>query len=217
MLKQQIETLVRRKMEELVTVLTGGRRVAADFFTVASLVLTFAVVGLLTQNQLFWAGWLFLCASALDMVDGAIARSQNSARPFGAFLDSTIDRYSEIVLLGGLLIHHFSFGDLRNSAYPLLIYAASHGSILTSYVRARAESLGFDGRGGLIERPGRVLLLVFGMVTGWIHYTMILLAILTHISAVQRFWSVLQQSRRKGLLDDGQPAAERSGNHRPSI
>jgi CDP-diacylglycerol---glycerol-3-phosphate 3-phosphatidyltransferase len=217
MLKHRFEAQVRRTMEQLVTVVTGGRRITPDLFTVASLVLTFAVVGLLTQNQLFWAGWLFLFASALDMVDGAIARSQNSARPFGAFLDSTIDRYSEIVLLGGLLLHHFSFGDQRNSAYPLLIYAASHGSILTSYVRARAESLGFDGRGGLIERPGRVLLLVFGMVTGWLHYTMIVLAILTHLSAGQRFFSVLQQSRRPALRSDEQPRPERSGKQHPLI
>jgi CDP-diacylglycerol--glycerol-3-phosphate 3-phosphatidyltransferase len=196
MLTRRLEEKIRGYSELFVRHTLGGTRVPADALTFMTLVFTFGVVWLLAQGALLWAGILFLIASAFDMLDGALARNRGTAHRFGAFLDSTIDRYSEMLVFLGLLLYYYLYREASSPIYSILIFVASHGSVLTSYIRARAEALDFDGRGGLVERPGRVILLVLGMCTGWITESIVILAVLTHISALQRFMRVWFQ--RKG-------------------
>ncbi|RRR74055.1 MAG: CDP-alcohol phosphatidyltransferase family protein [Candidatus Viridilinea halotolerans] len=195
MLSRKLEAKIRSYSERIVIFLLGKSRITPDTFTLMSLVLTGGVVWLLVEGLITWAGMLFLFASAFDMVDGALARGKGLARPFGAFLDSTIDRYSEMLVFFGLLLYTYLYTEAFSPDYALTIFIASHGSLLTSYIRARAEALGFDGRGGIIERPGRVLLLTFGMISGWLMASLVTLAIVTHIAALQRFALVWRQSR----------------------
>lgn len=195
MLTRKLEALVRHYSEAAVRSAFGHMRLQADIFTCITLLLTFGVVWLLVEGALAWAGALFLLASSFDIVDGAVARSQGTTRRFGAFLDSTIDRYSEMLVFAGLMLYYHFHQPGTSPLVYLLIFLASQGSLLTSYIRARAEALHFDGRGGLIERPGRVLLLTFAMLSGWLTNSLIILALLTHISALQRFRLIWKQSK----------------------
>lgn len=101
-------------------------------------------------------GLLILLAGSFDMLDGRLARVYNQSTTFGALFDSVIDRYSELVMFLGicyyLIIHHYPLS-------ALIAFVAMIGSVMVSYVRARAEGLGIECKGGLMQRPERILLL----------------------------------------------------------
>lgn len=207
MVSKRLEQAVRARVEALVASTIGLTGLTPDALTMMTLVLTLGVIVLLVQGALFWAGVLFLIASAFDMLDGALARARHMSSQFGAFLDSTIDRYSEILVFLGLLIF-FQRAAADPTLYSVLIFLSVNGSLMTSYVRARAEALGFEGRGGLLERPERVIILGLGMLSGWTIISLWLLAILTNLSAIQRCINVWQQSRGSGTKRPKLPAAK---------
>jgi CDP-diacylglycerol--glycerol-3-phosphate 3-phosphatidyltransferase len=115
---------------------------------------------------LFWKGYMFLggisliLAGACDVLDGRLARNTNRTSRFGAILDSTVDRYSEIFVFMGLAAFFHS------AAMSALIILAMAGSLLTSYVRARAEGLGLECKIGLMQRPERVTFIAVGAIIG---------------------------------------------------
>lgn len=155
-----------------------------------------AVVGALAAaGYLTVAGIALLVSSALDGLDGALARRMGKAGKFGAFLDSTLDRYSEVVVLLGLLVYATQLG-LRTE--QLLVYAAAVGALLVSYTRARAESLGVDCKIGLLTRLERVVILSAMLVSQQVAIGLLLLAVLTHVTAIQRMIYVLRTLRRAG-------------------
>lgn len=195
MLLRNVEQHVRRYSEKVADHVFGKINVTADLFTFTGLFLTIGVIGLLVNGFVLWSGLLLLVASSFDIIDGAVARSKGMTRPFGAFLDSTLDRYSEAMVFIGLILYYYIHVGRFDVLYPLLIIIASQGSLLTSYIKARAESLGFQCRGGIIERPERVILLAIGMITGWLTASLIALAVLTHVSALQRFLLVWKQNK----------------------
>lgn len=197
MLRKRLEQSVRSWVERQVSRIPVLRDLAPDALTFMTLGLTFGVIALIIQGALFWAGLLFLAASACDVLDGALARAKQATSRFGAFLDSTVDRYSEMLVFLGLLIHFQRTSD-EPLVYVVLVFLAVTGSLLTSYVRARAEALGFTGRGGVLERPERVLILTFGLISGWIEGSLWILAILAHLSVLQRSVNVWVQSRSAG-------------------
>jgi CDP-diacylglycerol--glycerol-3-phosphate 3-phosphatidyltransferase len=207
MVPKWLEQNVRAQVEALVARTPVLASLTPDTLTIMTLVLTLGVILLLIQGAFFWAGVLFLIASTCDMLDGALARAKQMSSQFGAFLDSTIDRYSEMLVFLGLLIF-YQRTAADPTLYSVLIFLAVNGSLMTSYVRARAESLGFDGRGGLLDRPGRVIILGLGMLSGWTIISLWLLAILTNLSALQRCVNVWQQSRGNGTKRRKLPAAE---------
>jgi CDP-diacylglycerol--glycerol-3-phosphate 3-phosphatidyltransferase len=141
------------------------------------------------------AGVLLLVASAFDMVDGAIARSTGTISPFGGFLDSTVDRYSEIVVYIGLLVSlNTTDSDHLGS---LLVLISATGALMISYARARAESIGLKASVGLAARPERVVLLGLCLVLNLPLVALWLLAVATHVTAVWRMihvWRVTQDS-----------------------
>jgi CDP-diacylglycerol--glycerol-3-phosphate 3-phosphatidyltransferase len=114
---------------------------------------------------------------------------------FGAFLDSTLDRYSELIVFGGLLLHFQASGLLMESA---LVFAAAAGSVMVSYARARAEALGFDCEVGWLPRPERILLLAAGLLLGYPAVALWVLAVLTNVTAVQRIIHVWRLEREVG-------------------
>jgi CDP-diacylglycerol--glycerol-3-phosphate 3-phosphatidyltransferase len=194
MLRRRLEQTVRSWIDIMVTRVPVFHSLSPNTLTCMTLALTIGVVALIVQGALVWAGALFLVASAFDMLDGAVARARRAATPFGAFLDSTVDRYSELLVFLGLLIYYqrASGGSLL---FTVLIFLAATGAVLTSYVRARAEALGFSGRGGVLERPERVLILGVSLMTGSTIVGLWLLAILSHLSALQRSFRVWMRSR----------------------
>jgi CDP-diacylglycerol--glycerol-3-phosphate 3-phosphatidyltransferase len=191
MLPDSLTSEFRRITSVVVGQTLGRTRLTPSKVTVAGFVLVAGAVWLLAIGAFRWAGCLIALASSFDMLDGALARAKNEASRFGAFLDSTLDRYSEAFVFFGLLLYYEQTAP--GSTEVRLIYLAVIGSLLISYARARAEALGFECKVGLLERPERIVLIVFGLLTGWMWLTLWALAILTHITAIQRIYHVWRQ------------------------
>jgi len=147
-------------------------------------------------GYLFAAGLVVLLAGFFDILDGALARHRNQTTRFGAVLDSTLDRLSEAVLLIGILV---LYARAQSFAGILLVVVALVGSLLVSYIRARAEALGLKCEVGLFTRPERVIILVLGLWLSQINYALIIalaiIAILSFITAGQRLVYVWQQTK----------------------
>src|SRR5438874_6565988 len=173
--------------------------------TVVGLALTFLAAGLAAFGQLRWAGVVLIFAGTCDILDGALARSTNAAYPYGAFLDSTLDRYSEGAVYLGLAAYFVTIDPPLQEWLILATLSALAGSFLVSYVRARAQSLGFVCKTGLFQRPERVVLTVIGLLFGaafggWVLYGIVfLLAIVTNITALQRIRAAWLQGRAQRL------------------
>ncbi len=140
---------------------------------------------LIAQGELVIGGIVMLLASALDMLDGALARTTGKASRFGALLDSVFDRLSEAVVLFGVLLYALDRGHDDQAA---LAFAAIVGSLMVSYVRARAEGLGVTMTDGLFTRPERVIVLGAALLIGWLTPALWLLAVLTLLTAFQRLY-----------------------------
>src|SRR5215217_738468 len=193
MFLERFDTKVRLFTDTIVTKTLAHTSLSANVLTVLGSVMIFGSIYLLASGAFFWAGCLILGASIFDMLDGAVARVKNETSRFGAFLDSTLDRYSEAFVYFGLLLHYQQ--TIHPSYEIILIYTSVIGSFLVSYIRARAEALGFDCKVGLLERPERIILVVLGLLSGWTSVMLWALAILTHITALQRLIYVWRQSQ----------------------
>ena len=140
------------------------------------------------------AGIVVLAASSLDLLDGALARASGRATDFGSVFDAVMDRVSEAAVLFGIL---FYFSDRGGRNEELLAFAAVVGSILVSYVRARAEIIGLKLREGFFTRAERVLLLSVGLMIDQVTPMLWILAVLSWATALQRLFLVWSQTRRR--------------------
>lgn len=152
-----------------------------------------AAGALAAGGHFLWAGVLMLIFSALDLLDGALARKTGTVTKFGAVFDSVLDRISEAAVLGGVLFHYTQIGG--HTQEIVLVYAAVVGSIMVSYVRARAEGEGLALREGLFTRAERVILLGGALVIGHgvVLWALWVLALLAHFTAAQRVATVWQR------------------------
>lgn len=180
--------------------------------TIVGLGLTFLAAGLIAFGQLRLAGVVLIFAGTCDILDGALARSTNAGYPYGAFLDSTLDRYSEGAIYLGLAAYFISAGGPQQRWLVLATFAALAGSFLVSYVRARAQSLGFTCESGLFARPERVVVTVAGLIFGgyWLWGVVFLLAVLTNLTAMQRIREVWLQGRAQRLARERETQARRA-------
>jgi len=153
--------------------------------TAAGLVGNIFAAVLIVQGSLFAGGVAVLLASALDMLDGALARATGSASRFGAMFDSVLDRFSEAVVLFGIAWHGFETG---NREQVVLAFAAVVGSLMVSYVRARAEGLNLQLRDGIFTRAERVVLTGAMLILGYVTIGLWILATLSLFTAFQRLW-----------------------------
>jgi CDP-diacylglycerol--glycerol-3-phosphate 3-phosphatidyltransferase len=169
--------------------------------TVVGMVLTFVAAALAAFGQLRWAGVVLILAGTCDILDGALARSTHRSYTYGAFLDSTLDRYSEGAIYLGLAAYFVSLGGPLERWLVLATLAALAGSFLVSYVRARAQSLGFTCDSGVFARPERVVVTVIGLIFGgYVLYAVVfLLAVLTNLTALQRIREVWLQGRAQRI------------------
>ncbi|MBD5176412.1 MAG: CDP-alcohol phosphatidyltransferase family protein [Muribaculaceae bacterium] len=154
------------------------------------------MTGSVPYNLVTWAGVVIILFSLFDMLDGQVARLGNMASKFGAMYDSVLDRYCELISLGGVAYYFMAFGQL----WPALItYMAVIGSLLVSYVRARAEGLGIECKVGFMQRPERVVVTCLGVIaTGiaglcgaeWANWILIvamtIIAVFANITAAAR-------------------------------
>ncbi len=148
----------------------------------------------LGQHRL--AAYFIILDGFMDVLDGTVARILNRVTKFGAFYDSTLDRYSDIALFTGIIIY---FSRLGSEFYMVLAFIALAGSILTSYARARAENLGIDCRVGFWERPERTFMLVIAGLFNRIPSVMWELAILANITAFHRILHTKKELERPGM------------------
>src|SRR2546421_3740713 len=191
----------------------GRLPVTPNQITVVGTALTFLAALLAATGQLLPAGLVLAFAGTFDILDGALARSTRSSYPYGAFLDSTLDRYSEGAMYIGLAAYFVSAGGPLQRWLVLATAAALAGSFLVSYVRARAQSLGFACKSGLFQRPERVVVTVAGLlIGGWVLYGVVfLLAVVTNITALQRIREVWLQGRAQRLAREREDAGARPG------
>jgi CDP-diacylglycerol--glycerol-3-phosphate 3-phosphatidyltransferase len=180
--------------------------VTPNTLTVIGLLLSILTAVVIAQGFLLVGGLLVLLAGIFDMFDGAMARVRNAATTFGAFFDSTLDRYSESIILLGLLIYAVQHPGLHDSLWPVaheqswmitFIYIAVVGSLMVSYTKARAEGLGLECKTGLLARPERVIILAIGLLSGTsiCIWALALLAVFSNVTAVERIISVWRVTR----------------------
>lgn len=149
---------------------------------------------LLAQGNMRVGGLIILAMGPVDALDGTMARLRGEASEFGAFVDSVTDRYSELVIFGGLLFYYIQQGDWTMA---LVTYLAAGGSVLVSYVRARASSLGYDTKVGILTRMERYLVLAPSLVLNIPWVGIWIIAILANITALQRIWDIRRQIHSK--------------------
>lgn len=148
----------------------------------------------LSQGKLVLGGWLVLIVTPIDALDGTMARLRGDPSDFGAFVDSVSDRYAELAILGGLMYYFASHGNELGS---ILAFAAASGSVLVSYVKARAESLQFVAKVGLLTRAERYLVLAPLLVFNQPIPALWILAIFGNFTALQRIWFVRRQAHAR--------------------
>lgn len=174
--------------------------------TCIGLLLSVVTAVVIAQGNLFAGGLLVLFAGIFDMFDGAMARVLNAATTFGAFLDSTLDRYSESIILFGLLYYAIQRPGLQDALWPahneqtwmiFFIFIAVVGSLMVSYTKARAEGLDLECKTGLLARPERVIILAIGLLTGTGIWALALLAVFSNVTAVERILSVWRTTQRQ--------------------
>jgi len=189
----------------------GRTPLTPNQITVVGVALTFVAAGLAAFGQLRWAGVVLIFAGTCDILDGALARSTKAGYPYGAFLDSTLDRYSEGAIYLGLAAYFVTINGPFQRWLVLATMAALAGSFLVSYVRARAQSLGFTCETGLFARPERVVVTVIGLLIGGpvLYGVVFLLAIVTNITALQRIREVWLQGRAQRLAREREESGAR--------
>jgi CDP-diacylglycerol---glycerol-3-phosphate 3-phosphatidyltransferase len=148
---------------------------------------------LVWQTQFFWGGVAFIVGSVMDTLDGAYSRMSGKGTPFGAFLDSTLDRIEEGIVLTGVAVY---FAHRQNEAAVAAVVVAVLASLVVSYTRARAEALGVDCKVGLATRAIRVIILSAGLVfaaLGALEPAVYVLAGLSSLTVAQRIVHVRRQ------------------------
>ena len=162
-------------------------------FTIAGVVITSFGAAAFVMGYLRLAGILILFGGFCDTIDGSLARTTGKASRFGALLDSTVDRYSEFIMYLGIIAYFINMEDFSTS---VATYLALCGSFMVSYARVRAESLDFEAKLGIMQRPERSVLIGLGALT---HITALkiaiwLVALLANFTALQRIRCAYKQN-----------------------
>jgi len=160
--------------------------------TLLGLAGNFIAAFFVAQGRMTTGGLLMLLTTPLDALDGAMARLRGNASEWGAFVDSVTDRYSELAVLGGLPYYFSSTGDWVSS---VVTFTAAAGTVLVSYVKARAEAVGFNAKVGFLTRVERFLVLAPLLVFNQPVWAVWFIAIFANFTALQRIYYVRAQAR----------------------
>lgn len=171
----------------------NGLGITPNTLTISGLVGNLIGAYFLAIGSFMVGGLILLAMGAIDALDGTMARLRGEPSDFGAFVDSVTDRYSELVIYAGLLF--YAVKEL-NITLAMMVFAATAGSILVSYIRARAQSLGYEAKGGMLTRFERFIILVPSLIFGYPWIGVSIIAILANITALQRIISVRRQARK---------------------
>lgn len=167
--------------------------VQPNLLTLSGLLGTTVAAYLVSQGSFSWGGFTMLLMGPIDALDGALARLRGEPEDFGAFVDSVTDRYSELVIYLGLLWYSLSRDE---HILALLAYLAAFGSVLVSYTRARAQSLGLEAKVGLFSRVERFLILGPALLFNIPLVGVSLIAVGANLTALQRILHVRGEARK---------------------
>jgi CDP-diacylglycerol--glycerol-3-phosphate 3-phosphatidyltransferase len=196
-----ISNLVRQRAQSALNVVArglGALGLTPNALTLLGFLMMCGIGAILATGNFALGGALIIAAGIFDALDGTLARLTNRVTAFGAFLDSTTDRFAEGAVFFGILFAYLERG-LTFVAY--LIFFALLGSLMVSYARARAEGIGVQCKDGLLTRFERIALIVIGLlITAFFGDAPLLivlgfLAIFTNVTAVQRIWLVYRATR----------------------
>jgi soluble lytic murein transglycosylase len=154
-----------------------------NHLTVAGLAASVVAASCFIAGQTRTAGFVLIVAGLLDLLDGSLARASGQVTAFGAFLDSVIDRYSDIAVMLGIVV---LYARMPNPRGALVAMAGLAGSVMVSYIKARAESIGVECSVGLMERPERLICLIGGAILDVMEPALWVLALMANLTAVQR-------------------------------
>ena len=174
----------KRIVDSIVNLL-ASLRVHPNILTLIGMLINIFATVLFAKGIFSWAALVIIFAGIFDIVDGEVARRTKRDTKFGAFFDSVIDRYSDLLLLLGLIIW---YAKINRIFYVGLTGLVLIGSVLTSYTRARAESLIPACKVGFLERPERIVLLIIGGVWDRMAAVLWVMAILSNWTVSQRIW-----------------------------
>ena len=192
MFPDDVQARARRVAEAVVRPLAAVG-LTPNAATVLGFLLNIVTAAVIASGHLTYGGLLLFISAGFDMLDGALARVMQRQSSFGAFLDSLLDRYSEAAILAALIYDFAVRGDI---GAVLLAYLVAVGSLMISYARARAEGLGLEAKVGIAPRPERVIILGIGLLISFpaTVAALIILVILTHVTAIQRLYHVWRQT-----------------------
>ena len=175
-----------------------------NVLTLIGLVVNGAAAWILARGEFLYGGLIILSAAIFDLTDGAVARSANKVTRFGAFLDSVMDRYSDLILLTGLLVH---YARIERFSYIVLTAVVMTGTVLVSYSRARAENLIPQCKVGFMERPERIVLLIIGALFNRMAPVLWVMAVLSNLTVVHRIVHTWRESRKRAEVEASDPVA----------
>lgn len=185
----------RAPVDRAVKPLGNGLRrtgLSPDHLTIMGVVVAIGAAVAIGAGHLRLGFLLVVLAAVPDLLDGALAKATNTSSQRGAFFDSVIDRVTDALLFAGLAWYFMSFESQHMAMLPFGIMAVSS---IISYERAKAESLGLDAKGGLMERAERIILLLIGLLFDFLLIPILwVMLVLTTVTAVQRFVKVWKQA-----------------------
>lgn len=173
-------------------------KINPNVLTFVGLVINIVAATYLAFGQFRTAGFVIIFAGLFDMVDGRVARETNQVTRFGGFFDSVLDRYSDLVLLFGLLVY---YGTVNRPSYVVLTAIVMTASVMISYTRTRAENIIPTCKVGFLERPERVVLLIIGALFDRMAPVLWVIAVLGNVTVIHRMVFTYQESKR---LEDAQ-------------
>ncbi len=188
---------VQRAADPIARVLLRAR-VRPNHLTVAGLGVSCLAAWALADGHLRAGAALLTVAGLFDLFDGSLARLAGQDTDFGAFLDSVVDRYSDLVVLLGLVVYCQRIGDWTLCVFTM---ATLVGTVMVSYTKARAQSIGVACEIGIMERPERLIVLIAGAVFHLMTPAMAILAVLTHVTALQRIFYTRRVARSVDRTD----------------
>lgn len=168
-------------------------RIHPNFLTFFGLVISMAAAWQLARGRFLQAGLVMIGAGIFDMVDGRVARATNQVTQFGGFFDSVLDRYSDLILLIGLLVY---YGKIDRAPYVVLTGVVMMASVMISYSRSRAENIIPTCKVGFMERPERVVLLIIGALFDRMAPALWVIAVLGNLTVLHRMIFTWQEARR---------------------
>ena len=167
--------------------------ITPNILTFMGFVINLVAAYLFAYGYFRWAACVIIFAGLFDMLDGRVARISNRVTPFGGFLDSVLDRYSDLSLLIGLLVF---YGRINRFWYVTLVAVGMIGSVMVSYTRARAENLNPSCKVGFLERPERVVLFIIGALFDRMAPVLWIIAVLSNLTVIHRVVHTWRESRQ---------------------